>query len=239
METTDWERYGTGRHEKCANCMAHCGYEATAADAALRHPLSALWLAIRGLRTQGPMAPEPQWRPRKAAPPLPRLPPKRPLKRRKQKLRQASENLIIGRAVGRGWAPHADLRPLSELSISVSVTPARWWRSSCFQRLCGRLCRAIISRSIPMSTPCCPTSCPGASGSNVRKRLSPFPADLRRGAGADAGTGGQGDGGTGEKARRRQGPFPRRDRHRRSALLRPRRHDVHADGKTEEHYRRP
>src|SRR6202790_4354092 len=26
METTDWETYGTGKYEKCANCMAHCGY---------------------------------------------------------------------------------------------------------------------------------------------------------------------------------------------------------------------
>ncbi len=58
METTDWDRYGTGRHEKCANCMAHCGYEATAADATIRHPLAALRLAIRGIRTEGPMAPE-------------------------------------------------------------------------------------------------------------------------------------------------------------------------------------
>ncbi len=28
METTDWDSYGTGKYEKCANCMAHCGYEA-------------------------------------------------------------------------------------------------------------------------------------------------------------------------------------------------------------------
>ena len=42
METTDWDAYGTGRYEKCANCMAHCGYEATAADAILKHPLKAL-----------------------------------------------------------------------------------------------------------------------------------------------------------------------------------------------------
>lgn len=32
METTDWDRYGTGRHEKCADCMVHCGYEASAVD---------------------------------------------------------------------------------------------------------------------------------------------------------------------------------------------------------------
>lgn len=32
METTDWENYGTGRNEKCADCMVHCGYEASAVD---------------------------------------------------------------------------------------------------------------------------------------------------------------------------------------------------------------
>ena len=58
METTDWDSYGTGRYEKCANCMAHCGYEPTAADASIRNPLSALWTALRGVRTGGPMAPE-------------------------------------------------------------------------------------------------------------------------------------------------------------------------------------
>ena len=31
MDTTDWDSYGTGRYEKCADCMAHCGYEPTAA----------------------------------------------------------------------------------------------------------------------------------------------------------------------------------------------------------------
>jgi hypothetical protein len=58
METTDWETYGTGKYEKCANCMAHCGYEPTAADDAVRHPLKAAWVAIRGPRVTGPMAPE-------------------------------------------------------------------------------------------------------------------------------------------------------------------------------------
>jgi hopanoid biosynthesis associated radical SAM protein HpnH len=58
METTDWDSYGTGRYEKCANCMAHCGYEPTAADAAVRNPLKAALVAIRGPRTSGPMAPE-------------------------------------------------------------------------------------------------------------------------------------------------------------------------------------
>jgi hopanoid biosynthesis associated radical SAM protein HpnH len=58
METTDWDNYGTGRYEKCANCMAHCGYEPTAADASIRNPLGALWTALGGVRTHGPMAPE-------------------------------------------------------------------------------------------------------------------------------------------------------------------------------------
>jgi len=58
IETTDWDSYGTGRYEKCANCMAHCGYEPTAADASLKHPLKALALALGGVRTEGPMAPE-------------------------------------------------------------------------------------------------------------------------------------------------------------------------------------
>ena len=58
METTDWDSYGTGRYEKCANCMAHCGYEPTAAHASISNPFSALWTALCGVRTAGPMAPE-------------------------------------------------------------------------------------------------------------------------------------------------------------------------------------
>jgi hopanoid biosynthesis associated radical SAM protein HpnH len=58
MATTDWDSYGTGAYEKCANCMAHCGYEATAAEASLKAPWKALAVALRGPRTEGPMAPE-------------------------------------------------------------------------------------------------------------------------------------------------------------------------------------
>ena len=32
MEKTDWDSYGTGRNEKCADCMVHCGYEASAVE---------------------------------------------------------------------------------------------------------------------------------------------------------------------------------------------------------------
>jgi len=58
MEDTDWNNYGTGRNPKCANCMVHCGYEATAVDDTFNHPLKALKVALKGPATEGPMAPE-------------------------------------------------------------------------------------------------------------------------------------------------------------------------------------
>ena len=56
MEETDWQSYGTGNYEKCANCMAHCGYEATAVADIVARPWKAVILALRGIRTEGPMA---------------------------------------------------------------------------------------------------------------------------------------------------------------------------------------
>ncbi len=32
LDDTEWEKYGTGRNEKCAECMVHCGYEASAVE---------------------------------------------------------------------------------------------------------------------------------------------------------------------------------------------------------------
>ena len=32
LETTEWERYGVGRHEQCRDCMVHCGFEASAVE---------------------------------------------------------------------------------------------------------------------------------------------------------------------------------------------------------------
>jgi hopanoid biosynthesis associated radical SAM protein HpnH len=58
MEETDWERYGTGNNPKCANCMAHCGYEASAVNDAIRHPLKGLRVSLLGPKTEGPFAPE-------------------------------------------------------------------------------------------------------------------------------------------------------------------------------------
>jgi hopanoid biosynthesis associated radical SAM protein HpnH len=58
METTDWDRYGTGNYEKCADCMVHSGYEATAVAETVRRPWKAAAQALRGIRTEGPMAPD-------------------------------------------------------------------------------------------------------------------------------------------------------------------------------------
>ena len=58
IETTPWDKYGTGRYEKCADCMVHCGYEPTAAEDALHNPLKSMIVALRGPRTEGPFAPE-------------------------------------------------------------------------------------------------------------------------------------------------------------------------------------
>jgi hopanoid biosynthesis associated radical SAM protein HpnH len=58
METTDWDRYGTGNYEKCADCMVHSGYEATAVTETIRRPWKAAAQVLRGIRTDGPMAPD-------------------------------------------------------------------------------------------------------------------------------------------------------------------------------------
>jgi hopanoid biosynthesis associated radical SAM protein HpnH len=58
MEATDWTKYGTGNYEKCADCMVHSGFEATAVVDAVRKPWKAAKLALAGIRTQGPMAPD-------------------------------------------------------------------------------------------------------------------------------------------------------------------------------------
>ncbi len=58
MATTDWDKYGTGNYEKCADCMVHSGYEATAVMDAVKRPWKIAAVALRGPRTEGPMAPE-------------------------------------------------------------------------------------------------------------------------------------------------------------------------------------
>jgi len=58
MEETAWDSYGTGKYEKCADCMVHCGYEATAVADTVANPLKALRVWMRGVDTEKPMAPE-------------------------------------------------------------------------------------------------------------------------------------------------------------------------------------
>jgi hypothetical protein len=38
--------------------MVHCGYEASAVQDAVAHPLKALGVALRGVRTEGELAPD-------------------------------------------------------------------------------------------------------------------------------------------------------------------------------------
>jgi hopanoid biosynthesis associated radical SAM protein HpnH len=47
MDTTDWGRYGTGRHEKCDDCMVHSGYEPSAVEGSL----GSVGDAVRSLRS--------------------------------------------------------------------------------------------------------------------------------------------------------------------------------------------
>jgi hypothetical protein len=56
MDDTEWDKYGVGNYEKCANCMVHSGFEASAVKDMVRHPLKAAVVAMRGVRTDGPMA---------------------------------------------------------------------------------------------------------------------------------------------------------------------------------------
>ncbi len=58
MEETDWDSYGTGNYEKCANCMVHSGYESTAVMDAVAHPLKTMKVALRGPELDAPMAPD-------------------------------------------------------------------------------------------------------------------------------------------------------------------------------------
>jgi len=58
MDSTDWDKYGTGNYEKCADCMVHSGYESTAVMDAVKSPVKTMITALRGPKLTGPMAPE-------------------------------------------------------------------------------------------------------------------------------------------------------------------------------------
>jgi hopanoid biosynthesis associated radical SAM protein HpnH len=46
IETTDWDAYGRGKDPRCANCMAHCGYEPSAVLATM----GSLKQSVRAMR---------------------------------------------------------------------------------------------------------------------------------------------------------------------------------------------
>ena len=56
MDGTEWEKYGVGNYEKCADCMVHCGFEGTAVAHSVRNPLKVAMLGLTGIKTDGPMA---------------------------------------------------------------------------------------------------------------------------------------------------------------------------------------
>jgi len=58
MDDTEWEKYGTGAYEKCADCMVHSGYESTAVMDAVRRPWHIAKVALFGPETEKPMVPE-------------------------------------------------------------------------------------------------------------------------------------------------------------------------------------
>jgi hopanoid biosynthesis associated radical SAM protein HpnH len=72
LDDTPWDKYGNSSNPKCAQCMAHCGYEATAVEDMLQHPLKAFITSIRGPRTTGPMVAEPAPKWAAAEPKLPK-----------------------------------------------------------------------------------------------------------------------------------------------------------------------
>jgi hopanoid biosynthesis associated radical SAM protein HpnH len=48
IETTDWDRYGRGKDPRCANCMAHCGYEPSAVLATTKSLKQSIRAALAG-----------------------------------------------------------------------------------------------------------------------------------------------------------------------------------------------
>jgi hopanoid biosynthesis associated radical SAM protein HpnH len=58
MEETDWDSYGPSRHPQCSHCMLHSGFEPTAINDMLAHPIKAFCVYVRGPGTKGPMTAE-------------------------------------------------------------------------------------------------------------------------------------------------------------------------------------
>ena len=56
MDDTEWDKYGVGNYEKCADCMVHSGFEASAVQHMVTNPIKALAVTLGGIRTTGAMA---------------------------------------------------------------------------------------------------------------------------------------------------------------------------------------
>jgi len=50
MEKTPWENYGPGRDRRCADCMVHAGFEATAMRECFAHPRKMLRMLVWNMR---------------------------------------------------------------------------------------------------------------------------------------------------------------------------------------------
>jgi hopanoid biosynthesis associated radical SAM protein HpnH len=48
LDTTEWDKFGRGKDPRCANCMAHCGYEPTAVVATMGSLKESLRAAVGG-----------------------------------------------------------------------------------------------------------------------------------------------------------------------------------------------
>ena len=48
IEETDWDAFGRGKDPRCANCMAHCGYEPTAVIATMGSLKESVRAAVGG-----------------------------------------------------------------------------------------------------------------------------------------------------------------------------------------------
>ncbi len=58
MADTNWDQYGVGNYEKCANCMVSSGFEPSAVEDTFKHPLKALKVALFGPKLDGDFAPD-------------------------------------------------------------------------------------------------------------------------------------------------------------------------------------
>jgi len=72
IETTDWDSYGRGKDPRCANCMAHCGYEPSAVLATVGSLRESIRAARGSLSASPPLADLAAAKARNAGPSSPR-----------------------------------------------------------------------------------------------------------------------------------------------------------------------